>query len=60
MDYPELTDHLVMVAPLIDPEHEIIFWFSYLGYWKPFRWMAPVSLRVAADEKFGSRTMDAR
>lgn len=51
MDYPDLVGPLVMAAPAIDPENEIVFWVSYPLDWIPFRWLMPTVLRVTNDEK---------
>ncbi len=53
MDYTELVDGLVMLAPALDPDEERLFWFAYLGKYPPTRWLTPAPFRVAADEKFG-------
>lgn len=46
------VDATIMIAPLVDPESEPIFWYSYFSYWKWSRWMLPPSLIVAGSEKF--------
>lgn len=48
----ELITKLIMIAPLIDPESEPIFWYSYFGKWKLTSWMLPNALQSAAYEKF--------
>lgn len=47
-----LIDKIILLAPAIDPEFEIVFWISYLVKWPPFRWFTPTAWRVASDEKF--------
>jgi len=42
----------IMIAPLIDPYNEPIFWFSYLAKWKLTKWLLPNSMKVAGREKF--------
>ncbi|MGK7393981.1 MAG: alpha/beta fold hydrolase [Candidatus Cyclobacteriaceae bacterium M3_2C_046] len=48
----EKVNHLVLLAPALDPELEKIFWFSHLGRMDFIRWIMPKSLQVATDEKF--------
>lgn len=43
---------VIMLAPAIDPEHERIFWVSYIAKWKLTKWMIPGAMGVAGDEKF--------
>ena len=43
---------VVMIAPLIDPDNEPLFWYSYFSYWKLTSWMLPKDLVVAGSEKF--------
>jgi pimeloyl-ACP methyl ester carboxylesterase len=50
MDYPELIDGLIMVAPSIDPELEPNEWFR-APLTTPFlKWMLPRSIRASNDE----------
>lgn len=49
---PDWLDGTIMIAPAIDPHHEKYLWFGKLALYKSTRWMAPRSLRVAADEKY--------
>lgn len=50
MDYPDLVDGLVMVAPSIDPELEPNEWFR-APFATPFlKWMLPRSIRASNDE----------
>lgn len=44
--------HVMMIAPVISPEHEKFWWFSYLSYWKSTRWLFPNSFQTAGVEKF--------
>ena len=50
MDYPELVDAIVMVAPSIDPAQEPNEWFR-APFATPFlKWMLPRSIRASNDE----------
>ncbi len=49
---PDLVDRAIMVAPVIDPDNEKIFWFSYLAKWKVSKYFLPSNFQVAGDEKF--------
>ncbi len=51
-DHPSLIDRVVMIAPVIDPAHEKIFWFAHFCKWKATRWILPKATKVAGDEKF--------
>jgi len=51
MDYPDLVDAIIMLAPAIDPENEKILWISYPADWKIFKWLVPKKWRVTNDEK---------
>ncbi len=50
MDYPQLTDGLVFVAPSIAPEHEKVFWIQHVGNWIPFRWLIPGAMKASIQE----------
>jgi len=51
MDYPDLVDHVIMVAPSIDPELEPNEdWFRYPLQTPLLRWVLPTSFRVTNDE----------
>ncbi len=50
MDYPELIDGLVMVAPSIDPELEPNEWFRAPLATPFLKWMLPRSIRASNDE----------
>ncbi|MCB0650763.1 MAG: alpha/beta fold hydrolase [Saprospiraceae bacterium] len=52
MDYPELADKVIMLAPLNEPETEPMFNMAYLAKWKLTRWTLPAAINVSADEKF--------
>jgi pimeloyl-ACP methyl ester carboxylesterase len=52
MDYPERVRGLVMLAPVIDPDNERIFWYSHFGRWRLTRVLLSGAWRVAAAEKF--------
>lgn len=45
-------DEVIMIAPLIDPQNEPLFWYSYFSYWKLTSWLLPRELVVAGTEKF--------
>ncbi len=45
-------DGAVMIAPLLDPEKEPIFWFSYFAYWPMTKWILTDDLITAGSEKF--------
>ena len=49
---PELIDKAIMIAPLLDPDNEPIFWFSYFAKWPLTRWMLTNDLRTSGTEKF--------
>lgn len=50
MEYPELIDGLVMVAPSIDPELEPNEWFRGPLALPFFKWILPRSIRASNDE----------
>lgn len=50
MDYPELTQGLVLVAPSIDPALERIKWYQIPADWKLLSWIVPTALRVTNRE----------
>ncbi len=52
MDYPDITDKVIMLAPLNEPASEPMFAISYFAKWKLTRWVLPKAIKVAADEKF--------
>ncbi len=50
MDYPELVDGLIMIAPSIDPDLEPgTWWRKVLNVWG-LRWLLPPALRVCNQE----------
>jgi len=51
MDYPELVDGLVLVAPPIGPGLEKIFWFTYAVESPAVHWFVPRMLQTANQEK---------
>ena len=53
VDHPDQAGSILMLAPVNDPAHEQIFWFSHLARWKATRWMLSPAWKVAGDEKFG-------
>lgn len=48
----ELINKLIMIAPLLDPDNEPIFWFSYFGKWPLTKWVLTNDLQTCGDEKF--------
>lgn len=50
LDFPDMVDGLVMVAPSIDPELEPDYWWSRPLDWWIFRWMTPSAFRVSNQE----------
>lgn len=50
LDYPELIDGLIMVAPSIDPELEPYEWFRAPLATPFLKWLIPRSLRASNDE----------
>ncbi|MEO1053917.1 MAG: alpha/beta hydrolase [Bacteroidota bacterium] len=50
MDYPDLVDGLIMVAPSIAPQLEPNEWFRGPLYTPFLRWVLPVAFRVTNDE----------
>ncbi|MEO0468486.1 MAG: alpha/beta hydrolase [Bacteroidota bacterium] len=50
MDYPELLDGLVMVAPSISPELEPANWWRYIVDFFLIRWLLPESMKVSNQE----------
>lgn len=50
MDYPELIDGIVMVAPSISPELEPSNWWRHIANIWGLRWLAPAALRVCNQE----------
>ncbi len=52
MDYPERVAAVVMLAPVIDPAHEPLFWYSNFAAWKATRWMLSPAWKVSGAEKF--------
>lgn len=50
--YPDIIDKVIMIAPLISPEDEPIFWFSYIGKWPITKWLLTTDLQTCGAEKF--------
>lgn len=50
MDYPELVDGMVMVAPSVSPEHEPSAAWRKAVNLPPLRWLTPPALRVCNQE----------
>ena len=51
MDYPELVDGLILMAPPLGPGREKIFWFTYLVENPLIHWVVPRMLKTANQEK---------
>jgi len=51
MDYPELVDGLVLMAPPLGPGQEKIFWFTHLIENPLIHWVVPRMLKTANSEK---------
>jgi uncharacterized protein len=51
MDLPLRVAGIMLLAPVIDPENEKIFWFSKLGKTPPTSWITPQPMKVATVEK---------
>ncbi len=51
MDYPELVDGLILVAPPLGPDRERYFWFTYLVESPLIQWVVPPMLKSANREK---------
>jgi len=45
------ADGILLLAAVIDPYNEKIFWFSYFSFWKATRWLLPGYIKVAGAEK---------
>jgi pimeloyl-ACP methyl ester carboxylesterase len=50
MDYPDLVDGLVFLAPSIDPAQEKTKWFQYPAEWWAINWLFPRALLVCNRE----------
>jgi pimeloyl-ACP methyl ester carboxylesterase len=55
MDYPDLVDGLVLMAPPLGPGRERIFWFTYLVESPLIQWVVPRMLKTANREKVHHR-----
>ena len=55
MDYPELVDGLILVAPPLGPGREEYFWFTYLVESPLVNWVVPPMLKSANREKVHHR-----
>jgi len=51
MDYPELVDGLILMAPPLGPGQEEYFWFTYLVENPLIHWVVPRMLKTANREK---------
>lgn len=52
MDYPDAVSAVLLLAPVIDPASEKIYWYAYFTKWKATRWLFSKAFRVAGAEKF--------
>ncbi len=52
MDYPNRASAIMMLAPVIDPDSEKIFWYANFAKWRATRWMLSKAWQVSGDEKF--------
>jgi pimeloyl-ACP methyl ester carboxylesterase len=50
MDYPDMIDGLVLVAPSIDPKLEKPRWYNHLADSTLLRWLLPTDLALANEE----------
>lgn len=50
MDFPDMVDGLVFLAPSIDPTQEKVKWYQKVGAWKAIRWLLPNWLDVCNRE----------
>ncbi len=50
IDYPDLVDGLLLIAPSVDPDLEPAVWWRKIMAAPPFRWMTPTAIRVSNDE----------
>lgn len=55
MDYPELVDGIVLIAPPLGPGQERIFWFTYIIENPLLNWFIPRMLQSANREKVHHR-----
>lgn len=46
------AEAIIMLAPVVDPENEKIFWFSYPMKWSWTQWIFPKWIQVSTEEKF--------
>ena len=52
VQHPDKFSAIMMLAPVMDPESEKVFWFAHFSQWILTRWMMSKALRVSGDEKF--------
>ena len=50
MDFPELVNGLILVAPAISPKLEPNNWWRKVLDWRFFRWFTPTAFRVCNQE----------
>ncbi|MGB1207060.1 MAG: alpha/beta fold hydrolase [Chitinophagales bacterium] len=51
MDFPDLVDAMLLLAPALSPEDERVFWVSYPADFFLIKWLLPKPIRVSNDEK---------
>ena len=51
MDFPDLVDAMILLAPALSPEDERVFWVSYPADFFLIKWLLPKPIRVSNDEK---------
>ncbi len=49
--HPERISELILLAPVIAPEGEKIFWFNPILHWPIMHWLQPKYISAANDEK---------
>jgi pimeloyl-ACP methyl ester carboxylesterase len=50
IDFPNLADGLIWVAPSIDPKLEKVLWYQKVGDWPIVRWALPGSIKASNQE----------
>lgn len=52
IDYADRFNHVILLAPALDPDKEKFWWFHPFIKGGPIKWMLPRNLRNATTEKF--------
>lgn len=52
MKHPDRFAAIMMLAPVVDPDAEKVFWYAHFAKWTLTRWMLSKAWRVSGDEKF--------